>query len=225
MSENHELFISGDGSHTLISPIFQTSYHSLHGAIQESEIVFINAGLEYLKAKSHQNIFVFEMGFGTGLNAILAKIWAAQNNIKLCYHTVEAYPVPMEVIYKLNYHNIIGNQQDFIDLHHLSWSRLHTLSEYFDFCKWDGTLEEIELEPKFDAIFFDAFGPSTQPDLWNIGIMSKMYDMLNDGGVLTSFCAQGAFKRHLKSAGFMVDALPGPPGKREMTRAVKVKMI
>jgi tRNA U34 5-methylaminomethyl-2-thiouridine-forming methyltransferase MnmC len=222
MPDNHEIILSGDGSHTLISPIFQTAYHSHHGAITESEVVFIEAGLEFLQSKGYQNIRVFEMGFGTGLNAILAKIWAEKEQITLQYHTVEAYPVPLEVINRLNYSEKIGHQEHFFNLHTTAWGQEHIISKYFGFCKWQSTIEDLELNETFDAIFFDAFAPSSQPHLWEEKNIKKMYNLLQPGGVLTSFCAQGAFKRHLKTVGFSVQSLPGPPGKREMTRAIKV---
>jgi tRNA U34 5-methylaminomethyl-2-thiouridine-forming methyltransferase MnmC len=222
MPDNHEIILSGDGSHTLISPIFQTAYHSHHGAITESEVVFIGAGLAFLQSQGYQNLRVFEMGFGTGLNAILAKIWSEKEKISIKYHTVEAYPVPLEVISQLNYTNIIGHQQDFISIHTSSWGDEHMISDHFVFCKWQSTIESLELNELFDAIFFDAFSPSFQPHLWEEKNIKKMYDLLRQGGVLTSFCAQGAFKRHLKAVGFIVEALPGPPGKREMTRAIKL---
>lgn len=221
MPNNHEIILSGDGSHTLISPIFQTAYHSHHGAITESEVVFIEAGLTFLQSQGYQNIRVFEMGFGSGLNALLAKIWSEKEKINLKYHTVEAYPVPIEVIRQLNYTDKIGHHQDFLSMHTCSWGDEHVIDDHFVFCKWKCPIEELQLNKTFDAIFFDAFAPSSQPHLWEEKNIKKMYDLLQYGGVLTSFCAQGAFKRHLKAVGFTVQSLPGPPGKREMTRAIK----
>jgi tRNA U34 5-methylaminomethyl-2-thiouridine-forming methyltransferase MnmC len=222
MADRHEIIVSGDGSHTIISPIFKTAYHSHHGALTESEVVFIQAGLEYLKSHDFKKISVFEMGFGTGLNAILAWIWAEKEQIPVTYHTVEAYPVPTELITQLNYVDKIGYQDSYMQLHTCTWAQEHKLSDFFTFCKHQSTIESLVLDQQFDVIFFDAFAPSSQPHLWEQDNIQKMYDLLKYNGVLTSFCAQGAFKRYLKAVGFTVESLAGPPGKREMTRALKL---
>ncbi|KXK37937.1 MAG: tRNA (5-methylaminomethyl-2-thiouridine)(34)-methyltransferase MnmD [Saprospiraceae bacterium] len=216
-----EIVVSGDGSHSVISPIFNTLYHSQHGALSEAKVVFIQAGLEYLLEKGYERIKVFEMGFGTGLNAVLTKIWAEQHKVEIIYHTVEAYPVSLDTIRQLNYGALFGHHDDLVALHELNWDDRHTISAHFTFCKWHKRIEELQLEEKFDVVYFDAFAPATQPHLWEEGILAKLYGWLEAGGVLTSFCAQGAFKRNLKKVGFEVQRLPGPPGKREMTRAIK----
>ena len=221
MSQKPELIVSGDGSHSIVSPLFNTTYHSKNGAITESQVVFIDAALNYLLAANYKSIDVFEMGFGTGLNAILAQQWAEEHQIALTYNTVEAFPVDLEIVHSLNYGSILNCRDAFLLLHEIDWNKSHNISPYFNFCKWNQTIESLELNQKFDAIFYDAFAPSEQPELWQIKILAKMFDRLNHGGVLTSFCAQGAFKRNLKEVGFRIESIPGPPGKREMTRAIK----
>lgn len=221
MSQKPELIISGDGSHSIVSPLFNTLYHSTHGAITESKVVFIDAALNYLLASNYKSINVFEMGFGTGLNAVLAQQWAEKHQTSLNYHTVEAFPIDLETVYSLNYGTILDCKDIFFHLHEVDWNKSLNISPYFNFCKWNQTIETLEVHQKFDAIFYDAFAPSEQPELWQVPILAKMFDQLYHGGVLTSFCAQGAFKRNLREAGFKVESIPGPPGKREMTRAIK----
>jgi tRNA U34 5-methylaminomethyl-2-thiouridine-forming methyltransferase MnmC len=221
MPEQPEVFLSGDGSHTLISNVFQSSYHSKHGAITESNVVFIQAGLDFLLANKYEKIRVFEMGFGTGLNALLTCQWATQHNVQLYYHTVEAFPINIDIVKELNYGKLCQNELGFQKLHQTSWDQIHVISENFMLQKYLSKIEDIEITEKFDIIFYDAFGPTTQAELWSEHILHKMYHLLDDNGILVSFCAQGAFKRNLKAVGFVVESLSGPPGKREMTRAIK----
>ncbi|MBK8626863.1 MAG: tRNA (5-methylaminomethyl-2-thiouridine)(34)-methyltransferase MnmD [Saprospiraceae bacterium] len=225
MSEQPKVFLSGDGSHSLISSTFDTSYHSKHGAITESTVVFIEAGLDYLANHGYRSIRVLEMGFGTGLNAILAFNWAKKHHTPIQYQTVEAYPISNKIASSLNYGKLCHEENIFQSLHLLDWNQNHSLSETFTFQKHLCKMEDIDLPSAFDVIFFDAFAPANQPELWTVNMLSNMIDCLEDGGVLVSFCAQGAFKRNLKTVGFKVEPLPGPPGKREMTRAIKIKNL
>ncbi len=213
--------LSGDGSHTVKSPVFDTLYHSHHGALSESMVVFIDAGLNFLKERNPTSITVFEMGMGTGLNALLAYQWAENYKISLTYHTVEAYPIASEVTALLNYGERCGDTDIFDLLHELSWNIPHNISEYFKFTKFHSDIESLDIHSYYDLIFYDAFAPNSQAHLWEIPVLQKMYQCLNPKGVLVTFCAQGAFKRNLKSVGFDVFGIPGPPGKREMTRALK----
>ena len=221
MPDNQKLQISEDGSHTPISEIFQVTYHSIHGAITESNVVFIDAGLNFLLKNNYSSISIFEMGFGTGLNALLTYIWAEKNQVNVDYHTIEAYPVSKDISDQLNYGEILGYQEILYQLHKCDWEIEINFSPYFSFCKYHQELENFDLKSKYDLVFFDAFSPASQPQLWETPILGKMYDILNYNGVLVSYCAQGAFKRNLKMVGFRVEAIPGPPGKREMTRAIK----
>ncbi len=221
MDQKPELILSGDGSHSIVSSVFNTTYHSHHGAITESSVVFIAAALDYLLEKGYKVIDVFEMGFGTGLNAILAQQWAEKHQIQINYHTVEAFPVAFEVIRKLNYGTLLQCEATFEQLHTCAWESVHPISPNFTFVKWQSRIEVLTNSQSFDAVFYDAFAPANQPELWQVPILTKVFSWMRKGSVLTSFCAQGAFKRALKEVGMIVEGLPGPPGKREMTRAVK----
>jgi tRNA U34 5-methylaminomethyl-2-thiouridine-forming methyltransferase MnmC len=221
MHNDGAIVVSGDGSHTLISPHFNTSYHSLNGSVTESQIVFIQSGLDYLKSKSFDDIKVFEMGFGTGLNALLSLIWARTNHIKIEYHSIEAYPISSALAMQLNYGQIYNADADYIHLHQADWNHSCHIDPNFTIHKYRCMMEEFESLAKFDVIYYDAFSPTDQPNLWDEGMMCKMYQLLLDDGILVTYCAKGSFKRALKSAGFNVENLPGPPGKREITRAVK----
>ena len=222
MPNNDQLSISFDGSHTVVNDRFSVPYHSKHGAIAESNVVFIGAGLNYLKDLGKKEIHIFEMGFGTGLNSLLTYQWAKSHEISIFFHTVEAYPLPLDTIAQLNYTKILGDQVFFDEIHSVDWNVEHHLRDSFVFCKHLVEIENLALQPMFDVVFYDAFAPSSQPHLWEPPIMQKMYDCLTPNGALVSYCAQGAFKRHLKSVGFTVEGLPGPPGKREMTRGIKI---
>ncbi len=222
MPDRSFIQLSGDGSHTVVSKIFEdVTYHSRHGAITESTIVFIDSGLNYHFRKGKINISIFEMGFGTGLNALLSFLWSNEKNVRIDYETVEAYPIDATVVNNLNYTNILGQKQVFESFHNLDWNQNHVISHLFQFKKYLSLLEDLKLDKCFDVVFYDAFAPSNQPHLWELPILNKMYQILNDEGVLVSYCAQGAFKRNLKSCGFKIVSIPGPPGKREITRAIK----
>jgi tRNA U34 5-methylaminomethyl-2-thiouridine-forming methyltransferase MnmC len=225
MSDNPVIQLSADGSHTIISELFKVAYHSHHGAIIESNVVFIDAGLNFIlksiSSSSTSPVKVLEMGFGSGLNAFLSALWANEHKIKIEYHTVEAYPISDSIIEKLNYPDILGYLDIFLNIHSCAWEKLVTISEYFSIFKYHTTIEEVTPVSTFDLIYYDAFAPPTQPHLWEEPILKKMNYLLNLNGILVSYCAQGAFKRKLKATGFTVESVPGPPGKREMTRAHK----
>jgi tRNA U34 5-methylaminomethyl-2-thiouridine-forming methyltransferase MnmC len=217
---------SGDGSDSVFSNFFNSSYHSRYGALTESKCIFIDAGLDYFVQKktleTTQAIKIFEMGFGTGLNALLTYIYSIQRQIKVSFTTIDAFPLPNELIETLNYSELMGYKDVFESLHHSGWNHEISLNNNFRFTKIHSTLESYETNENFDIIYYDAFGPQSQPELWSDDVLCKMYSMLASGGNLTSFCAKGTFKRSLKSAGFIVESIPGPPGKREITRALKL---
>lgn len=213
-----------DQSYTIFSDQFSTSYHSLHGAIQESMHVYIQAGMY-----GYQKFFglpkelrIFEMGFGTGLNACLSLMESNTLGCKIMYHTIEKYPLSRELADA--YTRMYDGQQleeKLQILHALSWDIPQALTSNFEITKIACDFFDFNAQHEYDVIYFDAFGPSTQPDLWGEKAVSKMYDLLADQGILTTFCAQGQFKRLLKAQGFTVHSLPGPKGKREITQAVK----
>jgi tRNA U34 5-methylaminomethyl-2-thiouridine-forming methyltransferase MnmC len=220
MNTNH-LLISDDGSHTVVSDRFNVSYHSKHGSIQESNTVFIEAGLSYV-AQSLKEIHIFEMGFGTGLNAILSYLYCKQNGLKASYIGAEAYPLEVGIYKNLNYSDKLSlsqtEQEFFLSMHK---DRSGSF-DGFDFKILHEKISDIYYKEAFDLIYYDAFAPSSQEELWTVDMMQKMHDFLKKDGILTTYCAKGQFKRNLKAVGFIVESLPGPIGKREMTRAIKV---
>ncbi len=217
------LILTNDGSHSVYSDTYGVTYHSRFGAVTESAHVFIAAGLRY-KAVVQQDIAILETGFGTGLNAFMAWLEAERRNLRVHYTGLEIAPVSLEDARQMNYADALGvpdRAADFLSLHACEWGKTITCSEYFDFRKEQQSIETFEAEEAFDVIFFDAFAPQAQPELWTAEVFGRMYKALRPEGVLVTYCAQGAFKRTLKQAGFQVERLQGPPGKREMTRATK----
>jgi len=216
------IILTEDGSPTLQSAQFGVTYHSIHGALQETETVFINAALRY-KAETQQDLSILGIGFGTGLNAFMTYLAAKQEGLKIDYLGVEAYPIDMKTVAQLNYATLLDaatEQEAFLQLH-ASHNTKVALSPDFSFCKQVCTFQELDFTEQFDIVYYDAFAPNAQPELWETELLSKMYQALKPTGVLTTYCAKGAFKRALKSVGFTVEGLPGPIGKREMTRALK----
>ena len=214
----NKIIYSDDNSHTLFSEKFNEHYHSTFGAINESNHIFIEAGLKHI-AKT-DDINIFEMGFGTGLNALLTYKFAIDNKVKINYTTIEAYPIEIEVVEKLNYAELCNFDEDiFIKMHKAEEVKL---SEFFTFRKIIGKLEDFKVEKSVsDLVFFDAFSPDTQPELWTEDVFAKIFSMLKNGGILTTYSCKGVVKRAMRSAGFDIKKLPGPPGKREFLRATK----
>ena len=216
------LFTTEDGSHSLYSEKYGVSYHSKYGAITETQVVFIDAALNF-KAKQSSNLSVLEIGMGTGLNVLMSFIEAEKSKLTLQYTAIEGFPVSNEQLSELNFCKALGNNfQDTLDkIHSLDWNKRHDLSPTFRFEKQLKLFEEINFNNEFDIVYFDAFAPTSQPELWEESFLRKMYLALKPNGVLTTYCAKGVVKRTLKKIGFEIEALPGPPGKREMTRALK----
>ncbi len=218
---------TADGSHSIHSENFNASYHSSHGSIQETKTVFIDAGLNYLIEKGLESINILEIGFGTGLNAFMTYLEVKNRQIDLEYDSFELYPIGVETAQKLNYPqllNAVADKDIFYSFHNNANSYVSTaLSEnhQFNFRLFISDFECQNFGASYDIIYFDAFAPNIQPHLWQELFLQKMYDALKEDGVLVTYCAQGAFKRALKAVGFKVEALPGPIGKREMTRALK----
>lgn len=211
-----------DGSNSIQSAQFEATYHSIHGAIQETQTVFIDAALQY-KANTQQELAILEIGLGTGLNAFMTYLEAQKLNLNVQYTGIEAYPISLEIAQELNYTELLKvkeEQAQFLKLH-AHPNQWINLSDTFKFYKQVGRFEELEAQATFDIIYYDAFAPSVQPELWEIELLEKMYQALKPNGVLTTYCAKGVFKRNLKQVGFTVEGIPGPIGKREMTRAVK----
>ncbi|MFT4899545.1 MAG: tRNA U34 5-methylaminomethyl-2-thiouridine-forming methyltransferase MnmC [Flavobacteriales bacterium] len=218
ISNKRHIITTKDGSHSLMVPELNEQYHSIHGAQQEAEHVFLKMGLDYFE-KDH--LAVFEVGFGTGLNTLLSCLWGRRNNVSLDYTSVEKYPVSAKEANQLNYGELVEQPELFNQLHTCDWEQKVDVTKDFSLSKLKLDLTKDELPRGFDVIFFDAFAPNKQPKLWTIEVFEKMYAILNEGGVLVTYCCQGEAKRTMLKAGFKVEKVPGPPGKREMLRAVK----
>jgi tRNA U34 5-methylaminomethyl-2-thiouridine-forming methyltransferase MnmC len=229
-----EVVITADGSSTIHLPQWDEQYHSKHGAIQEAYHVFIKHGLHYfcnsnvndseLVSKSHQNISILEIGFGTGLNAFITLLEAEKVGINIDYVGVEGYPVEMNEIRQLNYPTqlkVDTNETLFKTMHEVSWEEQHAISNNFLLTKQNRFFSEIEEKSIYNIIYFDAFGARVQPELWTETIFKKMFDALKENGVLVTYAAKGSVRRAMQAVGFKVEKLPGPPGKREMLRATK----
>ncbi len=217
------LLKTGDGSYTLHIPEWDEQYHSKHGAIAEALHVFIKEGLYHYSAKNAATeIFIMEIGFGTGLNAFLTFLEAEKSNFKIDYTGVEAYPLSLSEIQKLNYTSLLNASEEvFLQLHDVAWEEKTVVSEKFKLTKQQQFFSEINTENSFNLIYFDAFGIRVQPELWTEEIFQKMYNALKPKGVLVTYAANGNTRRAMQAVGFSVERLPGPPGKREMLRGTK----
>jgi tRNA U34 5-methylaminomethyl-2-thiouridine-forming methyltransferase MnmC len=212
-----ELIITKDGSHSLFVPDLNETYHSVHGSISEAIHVFINNGL---LSHPKKNINILEIGFGTGLNTLLT----LENikNRKVHYTSLEPYPISSEIYNKLNFHTITNsNSETFLKLHISDWEKEVFISENFSLYKIKKKIQNFISKKKFDIIYFDAFSPEKQTEMWSVEVLKKCFNLLNEDGFLITYCAKGIFRRTLNSVGFEMISLDGPPGKRQMTRANK----
>lgn len=231
---------TADGSHSVsISGIdgndVTVTYHSVHGAIQESKHVFIEAGFNNLNhLKQQDSLCIFEMGFGTGLNALLTLTESEKKEQEIYYETIELFPLDNEQIKQLNFcEHLRGNDRQllFEKMHSCPWEKKISITENFIFKKSQTNLLNFESygtpetdssgKQAFDLICFDAFDPNVQSELWTKEVFEKMFSMLNPGGILVTYSSKGSVRRAMQNAGFIVEKLPGPPGKREITRAIK----
>ena len=216
----YQIIRTADGSMTLETSRFNVTYHSNHGALQESRHVFIKALLDAISFPEH--IKVLEIGFGTGLNVLLSLEWAMDCNRSIEMTTIEKYPITTSLALQLDYPLAIGRPEltDHFELIHSSpWGSSNAIDSHLALFKIEVDFEDLDMESQFHGIMLDAFAPSSQPQFWSTPFLLKLYRSMLPGGILTTFCAQGAFKRSLIESGFEIEALPGPPGKREMTRA------
>lgn len=218
-----EIIQTSDGSTTIHLPDWDESYHSKHGAIQEAFHVFIKNGFSlFASPPEGRPVAVLEIGFGTGLNAFITLLEAQKNKQPIDYVGVEAYPISPEEISSMNYAEALGAENDqFVKLHQAEWETKNELSDYFSLTKRRQFFHGIEDVAQFDLIYFDAFGYRVQPELWSLEIFQKMYAALKPGGILVTYAARGVIRRNMMEAGFSVEKLAGPPGKREMFRATK----
>ena len=271
--------VTEDGSHTLFSEMAGQTYHSAHGAVQESRHIFISqlsiVNSQQLTVNSQRttdtgqqlmvngqlsmvgrDLSVLEIGFGTGLNALLTACWAKENGVRVDFSTIELYPLEREVYEELNYGSLLGEEGLFLKLHEAKWDAgLQEITPEFAICKhkkdiveWlrnaqctmhnaqslilsSGAQGDLELDfvakgsktlgSQFDVVFFDAFSPDAQPELWTEEVFRNVYRLMKVGGVMTTYCAKGDVRRAMLAAGFKVEKLQGPPGKRHILRAMK----
>ncbi|MFZ6051102.1 tRNA (5-methylaminomethyl-2-thiouridine)(34)-methyltransferase MnmD [Halocola ammonii] len=225
MTNEPQIIKTADGSPSLYLEELDETYHSRHGALQESQHVFIEMGLKVLAGKK-STINILEVGLGTGLNAWLSAGFAEEKNQQINYTGVEAFPLSNKILSEVlelctKLENVPAPElmQTIFDA---SWETEKTISGFFTLEKREGKIEEIELESShFDLVYFDAFGPRAQSEMWEMKVLEPVVKSIAPDGLLVSYCVQGQFRRNLKSLGMEVEKVPGPPGKREMTRAWK----
>jgi len=223
MSVRPVIELTSDGSHTLFLPELDEHYHSMNGAIQESKHVFIETGLHHCL---QSDVHIFEVGFGTGLNAFLS-LTDRKMHRKIHYTTIEAYPLPASVIKELNYPQVYstGDQSLYYKLHEVEWESEQQITQDFYLTKIKADLTQFDLSTIgiADVIYFDAFAPDKQTEMWSQEIFNALYSITSDNGILVTYCAKGTVRRMMQQAGYKVERLPGPPGKREMLRATKIR--
>ena len=207
-----------DGSKSLYLPEMNETYHSKFGAKTESEHVFIQAGYRYL---SRPDIRILEIGFGTGLNVLLTWHEQTLNPKKIYYESLEKYPLPDAVLKDINNFENEAMSAFFNQIHQAPWNKAWALNPNFILYKNHVDIQHFKPKSDFDLIYFDAFAPNKQPEMWTLEIFQKMYDALTESGVLVTYSAKGSVRRTMQAAGFTVERIPGPPGKREMLRAIK----
>lgn len=217
-----ELRITADGSHTFYIEKMDEQYHSMHGSIAEAQHIFINAGL-LEKASSVESFKVFEVGMGTALNVYLTAIAAAEYQLKIEMHSIEAYPLKWEEVSLLNYpQKLSGSEKLFKAIHQSEWNKLVAINDNLTLKKIKADLIDHSFEDLYDVVYFDAFAPEKQAEMWEKDIFLKLYNAMNTNGVLVTYCVKGVIRRMLKEVGFSIEKLAGPKnGKREMLRAVK----
>lgn len=220
------LQLTEDGSHTISIPDWKVTYHSKHGAVQESMHIFIGAGLKYLQANQSKELTILEIGFGTGLNALLTFIESGDTTIY--YESLEAYPLNQDTARQLNYCSQLGKndlESAFDLLHQSAWNQEIQLAGNFTLLKQQADALSFETSKKYDLIYFDAFAPEVQPELWTTEIFTRLYKCTKEGGILLTYCSKSSVRKNMESAGFTVQKIPGPKGKREIVRAIKPKIL
>lgn len=214
-----EFILTEDGSHTIFVPEMGEHFHSVHGALQESIHIFINHG--YKKVEKNP-LSILEIGFGTGLNAFLTLLESKTDNRSVSYESWEAFPLKPEESIQLNYPVILKTESELFNrLHDCNWGEDVTITPQFTFKKVLDDIQNFQSMRFYDLVYFDAFGPDYQPELWTTGIFNKISTSLEKGARLVTYSAKGQVRRNLREAGFLIEKAPGPPGKREITIAIK----
>jgi tRNA U34 5-methylaminomethyl-2-thiouridine-forming methyltransferase MnmC len=216
-----EIIITSDGSHTIFVPELNEHYHSIYGAVQESEFIFIRNGFEICKADP---LNIFEVGFGTGLNALLTAIKSKSGSREVLYTSIEKYPLSEKIVNSLNHYLFAGKEgKEIFNLIHSSpWNNTASICKNFKLMKIKGDLTNGSPNGNYDLIYFDAFGPDKQPEMWTSEIFAGISAATNKNGVFVTYSAKGEVKRNLRTSGFDVNLLPGPPGKKQIIRAIKM---
>ncbi len=220
---NRQVVKTNDNSSTLFVPELEQHYHSTHGALQESLHVFIEAGLHQFLNNS-EPIHILEIGFGTGLTPLLTLLDAEKNNLQILFTTLEKYPLSMNEVMELNYGEMLGGRKIMkylTELHQVVWEKWIEITPKFSILKKEIDFKNFSATAEYNLIYFDAFAPGAQPNLWTIDIFKSMFESLKTGGILVTYCSKGYVRRNMMAAGFQVEKIPGPPGKREMVRARK----
>ncbi len=217
----NQLVTTSDGSHTIYVHELKEHYHSIHGAVQESSYIFIKNGFETCNANP---LNIFEVGLGTGLNALLTATRNLAYNREVNYTSIEKYPVDKSLINSLNHKDFAGNlgKEIFNLIHSSPWDIGVNICKNFNLKKINGDFTVEALAGRYDLIYFDAFGPDKQPEMWTKEIFVRVAEITNKNGVFVTYSAKGEVKRNLMACGFKVFLLPGPPGKRQIIRAVKI---
>jgi tRNA U34 5-methylaminomethyl-2-thiouridine-forming methyltransferase MnmC len=217
----NKIVLTSDGSHTIFVPGLNEHYHSINGAVQESEFIFIRNGFESFDANP---VNIFEVGFGTGLNALLTAIKSSEGDRDVSYTTIEKYPLSEEIVNSLNYNHFIQDKYSdiFSLIHSAPWNTGVKICRNFTLTKIEGDLTSIHLPSMYNLIYFDAFGPDKQPEMWTPEVFNTIGTGTVKDGVFVTYSAKGEVKRNLRASAFDVKLLPGPPGKRQIIRAVKI---
>lgn len=218
---NMKIVTTSDQSNTIYTSKFDEHYHSTFGALNESLHVYIETGLNHCQLNS---IKVFEVGFGTGLNTILTYIESEKRKLNIEYTGIELYPIDSRMIKQLNYEELLSENQKkiFDQIHRCEWNKKIEITNNFTFQKINSDFNSYHFTEKYDLIYFDAFAPDKQPEMWDFENFTKIYNTLNSGGILTTYSSKGIVKKNLREAGFKVTRLNGPTGKRHILRAEKI---
>jgi len=220
-----QLIITKDGSHTISIPGMNVTYHSHHGAIQESRHVYINAGFNYLlDTMKIPTIHIFEVGFGTGLNALLSLIEAEKQQQAVHYTTIELHPLNEPELNSLNYIEQLKRTDllpAFQRLHLCEWEKDVRVTPFFTIHKINNSLLNFNTPPLQNLVYFDSFAPAAQPEHWTTGVFENLFSILSPGGILVTYCSKSIVRKSMQAAGFLVTKIPGPQGKREMVRAIR----
>lgn len=218
--EGIKIVETADGSNTLYSEEYKAHYHSLHGALQESRHIFIENGFKYFLK---DELSILEVGFGTGLNAALTSSAAYLNKVKTIYTGIELHPLSQEILDKINYKSVLPeyDYDNWKTIHSLGWGLRGVISDFFTILKLNDDICTTVLKKSYDIIYYDAFAPEDQPELWEKNLFEKLYLSTKPNGILVTYCSKGIVKQALRNAGYKVERLPGPIGKRHILRAIK----